>query len=230
VADGLAATAKVITAAAAIMVVVFGSFILETERVIKLMGTGLATAILLDATIVRMLLVPATMELLGDKNWWLPRWLDRLLPNIDVEGHACVASQSLDQLPTSMWRARRSSSSKAAALTDLGMDPFHQAVGSGGIHSSSRTCRPAPAREAILLRWWIATCWVASWRNVVPNRLPASTETDVVGAGSRIEGVTRSARLSLRSSSSTSAASGTISVPRDPSSDFLVSRSVIAGA
>ena len=88
VADGLAATAKVITAAAAIMVVVFGSFLLENDRVIKLMGVGLATAILLDATIVRMLLVPATMELLGDKNWWLPRWLDRLLPNIDVEGHA----------------------------------------------------------------------------------------------------------------------------------------------
>ncbi|HEX6418077.1 MAG TPA: MMPL family transporter, partial [Acidimicrobiales bacterium] len=88
VADGLAATAKVITAAAAIMVFVFGSFILENDRVVKLMGTGLATAILLDATIVRMLLVPATMELLGDRNWWLPRWLDRILPNIDVEGHA----------------------------------------------------------------------------------------------------------------------------------------------
>jgi putative drug exporter of the RND superfamily len=87
VADGLAATAKVITAAAAIMVVVFGSFLLENERVLKLMGTGLATAILLDATIVRMLLVPATMELLGDRNWWLPRWLDRILPDIDVEGH-----------------------------------------------------------------------------------------------------------------------------------------------
>jgi RND superfamily putative drug exporter len=88
VADGLAATAKVITAAAAIMVVVFGSFLLEKDRTVKLMGTGLATAILLDATIVRLLLVPATMELLGDRNWWLPRWLDRILPNIDVEGHA----------------------------------------------------------------------------------------------------------------------------------------------
>jgi RND superfamily putative drug exporter len=88
VADGLAATAKVITAAAAIMVVVFGSFLLESDRTLKLMGTGLATAILLDATIVRLLLVPATMELLGDRNWWLPRWLDRLLPTIDVEGHA----------------------------------------------------------------------------------------------------------------------------------------------
>jgi RND superfamily putative drug exporter len=91
VADGLAATAKVITAAAAIMVVVFGSFMLEFERTMKMMGTGLAVAILFDATIVRMLLVPATMELLGDKNWWLPRWLDRLLPNIDVEGHAEAA-------------------------------------------------------------------------------------------------------------------------------------------
>jgi RND superfamily putative drug exporter len=86
VADGLAATAKVITAAAAIMVVVFGSFMLENDRVLKLMGLGLATAIFLDATIVRMVLVPATMELLGDKNWWLPGWLDRILPTLDVEG------------------------------------------------------------------------------------------------------------------------------------------------
>jgi RND superfamily putative drug exporter len=69
------------------MVVVFGSFLMETDRTIKLFGTGLAVAVFLDATIVRMLLVPATMELLGDKNWWLPKWLDRLLPRIDVEGH-----------------------------------------------------------------------------------------------------------------------------------------------
>ncbi|HSL59896.1 MAG TPA: MMPL family transporter [Acidimicrobiales bacterium] len=86
VADGLASTARVITAAAAIMVFIFGSFLLESDRVIKLFGLGLASAVLLDATIVRMLLVPATMELLGDRNWWLPRWLDRLLPTIDVEG------------------------------------------------------------------------------------------------------------------------------------------------
>jgi RND superfamily putative drug exporter len=95
VADGLAATAKVITAAAAIMVVVFGSFLLETNRTVKLFGVGLATAVLLDATVVRMLLVPATMELLGDRNWWLPRWLDRVLPCIDVEGH-----ESDDEAPS----------------------------------------------------------------------------------------------------------------------------------
>jgi RND superfamily putative drug exporter len=88
VADGLALTARVISAAAAIMVVVFGSFIGESDRLVKLFGVGLASAVLVDATIVRMLLVPATMELLGDANWWLPRWLDRLLPKISVEGHA----------------------------------------------------------------------------------------------------------------------------------------------
>jgi RND superfamily putative drug exporter len=86
VADGLAKTARVITAAAAIMVFVFGSFLLESERVIKIFGLGLSSAVLIDATIVRMLLVPATMELLGDRNWWLPKWLQRILPKIDVEG------------------------------------------------------------------------------------------------------------------------------------------------
>jgi putative drug exporter of the RND superfamily len=86
VADGLASTARVISAAAAIMVFLFGSFLLENDRIIKLFGLGLAVAVLLDATVIRMLLVPATMELLGDKNWWLPRWLDRLLPKVSVEG------------------------------------------------------------------------------------------------------------------------------------------------
>ena len=84
VADGLAATARVISAAAAIMVVVFGAFLLEDDRVIKLFGAGLAVAVLLDATIVRMVLVPATMELLGRRNWWIPRWLDRVLPRLHV--------------------------------------------------------------------------------------------------------------------------------------------------
>ena len=88
VADGLAATARVITAAAAIMIVVFGSFVLEDARVIKMFGLGLASAVFLDATLVRMLLVPATMELLGARNWWLPKWLDRILPNLNVEGDA----------------------------------------------------------------------------------------------------------------------------------------------
>ncbi len=90
VADGLANTARVITAAAAIMVTVFGAFVMEDAVFLKLAGIGLATAVFVDATVVRMVLVPATMELLGDRNWWLPRWLDRLLPRIDVEGGVAV--------------------------------------------------------------------------------------------------------------------------------------------
>jgi RND superfamily putative drug exporter len=86
VADGLAMTARVITAAAAIMVVVFGSFIFEDNRIIKLFGLGLSMAVLIDASLVRMLLVPSTMQLLGARNWWLPDWLDRILPNLNVEG------------------------------------------------------------------------------------------------------------------------------------------------
>jgi RND superfamily putative drug exporter len=86
VADGLAATARVITAAAANMIAVFMSFVLGDNRVLKLLGLGLATAVFVDATIVRMVLVPSTMELLGKANWWLPRWLDRVLPRINVEG------------------------------------------------------------------------------------------------------------------------------------------------
>jgi putative drug exporter of the RND superfamily len=83
VADGLAKTARVITAAAAIMVVVFLSFVFSTEVFLKLMGVGMATAILVDATIVRMVLVPAVMQLLGRANWWIPGWLDRALPRLD---------------------------------------------------------------------------------------------------------------------------------------------------
>ena len=87
VADGLTATARVITAAALIMVCVFAAFVLGYDRQLKLFGLGLALAVFIDATIVRMVLVPATMELLGDRNWWIPKWIDRKLPKIDVEGH-----------------------------------------------------------------------------------------------------------------------------------------------
>jgi putative drug exporter of the RND superfamily len=85
VADGLAKTARVITAAAAIMVVVFLAFVASPEVFLKLFGIGLASAIFLDATLVRMVLVPAVMQLLGKWNWWIPSWLERALPRIDVE-------------------------------------------------------------------------------------------------------------------------------------------------
>jgi RND superfamily putative drug exporter len=85
VADGLAATGRVISAAAAIMVCVFAAFILGEDRSIKLMGFGLASAILIDATLVRLILVPSAMELLGDRNWWAPDWLVKRLPTIRVD-------------------------------------------------------------------------------------------------------------------------------------------------
>jgi RND superfamily putative drug exporter len=82
---GLASTGRVISSAAAIMVVVFLGFSTEADTVVKMLGFGMAVAIVLDATVVRMVLVPATMTLLGKWNWWLPAWLDRLLPTIDAE-------------------------------------------------------------------------------------------------------------------------------------------------
>ena len=85
---GLTATARVITSAALIMIAVFISFVFGGDPTIKMMGVGLCTAVLVDATIVRMVLVPASMRLLGDANWWIPKWLDRIIPNLDIEGES----------------------------------------------------------------------------------------------------------------------------------------------
>jgi RND superfamily putative drug exporter len=86
VARGLSATTRVITAAAAIMVCVFGAFGLSDQRVIKEFGIGLASAIFIDATIVRLILVPSLMQLAGKWNWWMPHWLDRIVPRLSFDG------------------------------------------------------------------------------------------------------------------------------------------------
>jgi RND superfamily putative drug exporter len=82
---GQAETGRVITAAAAIMVFVFGSFVLGGQRIISEFGIGLASAVLLDAFVLRTVLVPAVMHLIGDANWWLPGWLDRTVPHVSVD-------------------------------------------------------------------------------------------------------------------------------------------------
>ena len=93
---GLSSTARVITSAALIMISVFAAFIPSSNVTLKMFGVGLASAVLLDATLVRMVLVPSTMSLLGKANWWLPRWLDRILPHLDLEGgHPVPAAQPL---------------------------------------------------------------------------------------------------------------------------------------
>lgn len=82
---GLAEVSGVIVAAAAIMVAVFGSFVTSESRILKLLGLGLASAVFLDAFVVRVTLMPAVMRLLGRANWWMPRWLDRILPHVDLD-------------------------------------------------------------------------------------------------------------------------------------------------
>ena len=96
VANGLAKTARVISSAALIMIAVFLAFVTSPEPTVKMLGLGLAVAVFVDATIVRLLLVPATMELLGKANWWLPRWLDRVLPHLDVEGSSTPPTAEAD--------------------------------------------------------------------------------------------------------------------------------------
>jgi RND superfamily putative drug exporter len=86
VADGIAFTGRVISAAAAIMICVFLSFMLGDERSIKEFGFGLAAAVFLDALVVRCVLLPAVLEVLGPATWWLPRWLEQRLPRVNIEG------------------------------------------------------------------------------------------------------------------------------------------------
>ena len=132
VADGLALTARVITAAALIMFFVFGSFVLGPEVALKLMGLGLAVAVLIDATVVRMVLVPATMELLGDWNWWLPKWLDRILPRVHVEGAHTIEEELAELEAESQPTLRPLGPGQAGA----------RALGSGATPPRPRSARP----------------------------------------------------------------------------------------
>ncbi|WP_128983912.1 MMPL family transporter [Streptomyces roseicoloratus] len=93
VAHALEITARVITCAALIMVSVFAAFVVSDNIVVKMLGLGLAASVLIDATIVRLLLVPAVMTLLGSRAWWTPRWLDRILPHLDTEGEAALEEE-----------------------------------------------------------------------------------------------------------------------------------------
>ena len=93
---GIASTARVITSAALIMISVFLGFVMGDDPAIKMFGLGLATAIFVDATIVRMVLVPAAMKLMGDANWWIPGWIDRLLPSVEAAGEAGLPEPEME--------------------------------------------------------------------------------------------------------------------------------------
>jgi RND superfamily putative drug exporter len=93
VVEGLANTGRVITSAAAIMVCVFTSFVLNGNPIVKEFGVGLAVAIAIDSTLVRCLLVPAVMVLLGKRAWWLPGWMERFVPHVSIEGQEFFAKR-----------------------------------------------------------------------------------------------------------------------------------------
>jgi putative drug exporter of the RND superfamily len=94
VAIGIGSTARVITTAAAIMIVVFASFVLSTDPTVKMLSIGMAFAVLIDASLVRMILVPSIMTLLGRHAWWMPRWLEPVVPHLTLEGSAAAAASA----------------------------------------------------------------------------------------------------------------------------------------
>jgi RND superfamily putative drug exporter len=115
VAVGIGSTARVITTAAGIMVVVFTSFVLDSDPTIKMLAVGMAVAVLVDASIVRMVLVPSVMSLLGTHAWWLPGWLDRVIPDLELEGSVEDLPQ---QSPVSVPAQRTSPAEEEAPVHD----------------------------------------------------------------------------------------------------------------
>nr|WP_236260226.1 MMPL family transporter [Streptomyces tendae] len=106
VTSGFRHSARVVVAAALIMIAVFSGFIGDSDAMIKMIGFGLASAVLLDAFVVRMAIVPAVLALLGERAWWLPKWLDRILPRVDVEGEALTRPAEPEAEPAEKDLAR----------------------------------------------------------------------------------------------------------------------------
>ena len=167
VARGLAGTGRVITSAALIMIAVFLSFVASPVPSLKMLGLGLAVAILIDATLVRMVLVPATMALLGKANWWLPAWLDRALPHLTIEGSA---DEDVGKPP-------RSTSSWVADLPRPVRRPRHRVRGPAdghvrAAHSLSRIANSSSLPQAPLKKTFSWKC--ASRRNPTRSSIAAA--------------------------------------------------------
>jgi RND superfamily putative drug exporter len=142
---GFRHSGRVVTAAAIIMVSVFSGFLLDDAALIKSIGLGLAAAVFLDAFVVRMTIVPAVMALLGHRSWALPQWLDRVLPNVDVEGeklrHALEAEQT-DSAPVPVLAG-------VTAGVHAGSDDHASSRAFTGVHlSGDPDATPAPAQQA----------------------------------------------------------------------------------
>jgi RND superfamily putative drug exporter len=150
VARGTAATGRVITSAALIMTVVFASFVADPSPLVKMLGLGLATAIVLDATIVRMVVVPATMALLGRANWWLPRWLDRRLPHLSMEGANAAGRPggARRRIRTRLMRAPRQAAGSRASN-----ESRHQLVCGRALAPSSITWLRVTCKNPLTRGW-----------------------------------------------------------------------------
>ncbi|KUN99725.1 MMPL family transporter [Streptomyces caeruleatus] len=125
VTSGFRHSARVVVAAALIMIAVFAGFIGESDSMIKMIGFGLASAVLFDAFVVRMAIVPAVLALLGDKAWWLPKWLDRILPRVDVEGEAL--SRRSEPQEREQEREQEQEQEQEQADAEAGADPARAA-------------------------------------------------------------------------------------------------------
>ena len=136
VVDGFRNSARVVTAAATIMTAVFAAFMLQDDAIAKSMGFALAAAVVFDAFIVRMVLIPALLYLLGEKAWWLPAWLDRILPNVDVEGEKLQRAHLIG--PPARGRTWPSSTTRSRSGSRRHFLPHP-----GGRAGSSRTARPS---------------------------------------------------------------------------------------
>ena len=150
---GIASTARVITSAALIMVSVFMGFVLGSDPTAKMLGLGLAVAVLVDATLVRLVLLPATMKLLGHANWWLPAWLDRLLPVVDVLGEARHPTGPGHSETLSVRETRSGRASEPTRMSATWARPTRMAATS----SSSRPTRArlAPPRDERFASWTV---------------------------------------------------------------------------
>ena len=185
VTTGIASTARVIASAALIMISVFFGFVLGTDPIVKMMGVGLAVAVFFDATIVRLVLVPASMKLMGHANWWLPKWLDRILPNLDIEGGT--------GLPAPVYRA---DVDRIALVPEVAVE--------AELETETETeAEPSRTPSASSCRRSCPRCTSSAPSSPACGRWPTSTPTTTSSPGSRRS--TRASCLPSPSSSTTRA-------------------------
>jgi putative drug exporter of the RND superfamily len=159
VAVGIGATARVITTAAAIMVVVFASFVLSTDPTVKMLAIGMAFAVLIDASLVRMILVPSIMALLDARAWWMPRWMEPIVPQLQLEGSVVEpgpvpAPSEPESAPVAPVSVSADGSASAPASSDRSAAASAPSDGSKPAPAPSDGPAPAsaPGREAAAAR------------------------------------------------------------------------------